>query len=113
MLLINTLNVLLPVKYKTANAYSSGAEYRKSILLGLDSLFNLAIVSFFVTPSVSSSINTFLSIRLLTKASKVVLSFIIISMSPDVSAPLLKLPTISNFASSFIFTSSNISVKIF
>ena len=95
------LNVLLPVKYNIANAYSSGAVYKKSTRLARIPGLRRAIVRLFVGPLVRTSITILLLTRISKKslnAFRLLSRFVIIkSISPESAAPRRYDPTTSNF----------------
>ena len=91
---IDVLNALLPVKYNIANPNSLGGAYKKSIRLNtLSPPGNLPIAIDLVLPLLNNSVTIFFSNNALINTEYTVLSLvlseIIISISPDDLTPLL------------------------
>ena len=87
---MTVLNILLPVKYNSANAYSSGGVYRKSTLRANSWPGNCVITKHLLAPRLNTSIIIFsainISINLLYTCD--LSEVIITSISPEVTAPL-------------------------
>ena len=87
---ITTLKAIEPVKYRIANGYSFGGEYKKSILLAiLSSLPSVPIVKLFLEPLLKYARIIFASDTFSRNKLKLFGSSLvnIMSISPDDKAP--------------------------